>query len=135
MAASVIIVNIQRYSVMLWEHDCQVFFYIDHCWFSLFLCAICHVYIKWWKLKKICLTIWFLWYDWLYMIDCIWSIVYDRLYIVVSCLRIFHSYKDVTIASEGMLKLGSALPVIDQGGIFTVPYLLWNRTWVDTVSS
>jgi hypothetical protein len=40
--------------------------------------------------------------------------------------RIFHLYKDITIAGEGLHNLGlcSALRAFEQGGIFIVPHLL-----------
>jgi hypothetical protein len=40
--------------------------------------------------------------------------------------RIFHLYGDVTIAGEGLQKLGlcSALRAFEQGGIIIVPHLL-----------
>jgi hypothetical protein len=44
----------------------------------------------------------------------------------MSCLRIFHFYGDVTIASEGLQNLGlcSALRAFEQIGIFIVAHLL-----------
>ena len=51
--------------------------------------------------------------------------------------RIFHLYGDVTIAGEGLQKLGlcSALRAFEQGGTFIVPHLLWHGTSVFPVSS
>jgi hypothetical protein len=65
------------------------------------------------------------------MID--WLIIYG----FTSRSRIFHLYGDVTIASEGLQNLGlcSALRAFEQGGIYTVPHLLWHRTSVFLVSS
>jgi hypothetical protein len=50
--------------------------------------------------------------------------------------RSFHLYGDVTIAGEGLQNLGlcSALRAFEQGGIFTVPHLLWHGTSVLPVS-
>jgi hypothetical protein len=52
------------------------------------------------------------------------------IYCFTSRSRIFHWYGDVTIAGEGLQKLGlcSALRVFEQGGIFIVPHLLWHGT-------
>jgi hypothetical protein len=49
----------------------------------------------------------------------------------------FHLYGDVTIASEGLQNLGLclALTAFEQGGIFTVPHLLWHGASVFPVSS
>jgi hypothetical protein len=60
--------------------------------------------------------------------------------ILIDCMsrsRIFHLYGDVTIAGEGLQKLGlcSALRAFEQGGIFIVPHLLWHGTSVFPVSS
>jgi hypothetical protein len=48
------------------------------------------------------------------------------IYCFTSRSRIFHLYKDVTIAGEGLqnLDLCSALKAFEQGGIFIVPHLL-----------
>jgi hypothetical protein len=54
------------------------------------------------------------------------------LYCFTSRSRIFHSYGDGTITSEGLQNLGlrvcSALRAFEQGGIFVVPHLLWHGT-------
>jgi hypothetical protein len=62
-----------------------------------------------------------------------WLITYD----FMSLSRIFHLYREVTIASEGLQNLGlcSALRAFEQGGIFIVPHLLWHGTSVFRVSS
>ena len=42
-------------------------------------------------------------------------------------LKNFHSFKDVTIAGEGLhILTGSALMAIEQWGFFSVPHLLWH---------
>jgi hypothetical protein len=42
------------------------------------------------------------------------------------CSRIFHTYREVTIAGEGLQNIGlcSALRAFEQEGIFIVPHLL-----------
>jgi hypothetical protein len=62
-----------------------------------------------------------------------WMIIYD----FKSRSKIFHSYRDVTIAGEGLwnLDLCSALRAFEQWGIFIVPHLLWQGTSVFPVSS
>jgi hypothetical protein len=62
-----------------------------------------------------------------------WLIIYG----FTSRSRIFHLYGDVTIAGEGLQKLGlcSALWAFEQGGIFIVPHLLWHGTSVFPVLS
>jgi hypothetical protein len=59
------------------------------------------------------------------------------IYGFVSRSRIFHLYRDVTIAGEGLQNLGlcSALGAIEQGGIFIVPHILWQGTMDFPVSS
>jgi hypothetical protein len=51
--------------------------------------------------------------------------------------RIFHRYRDVTTADEGLHNLGlrSALRTFELGGIFIVPHLLRNGVSVSTVRS
>jgi hypothetical protein len=62
-----------------------------------------------------------------------WLIIYG----FTSRSRIFHLYRDVTIAGEGLQNLGlcSELRALEQGGIFIVPQLLWHGTSVFPVSS
>jgi hypothetical protein len=63
----------------------------------------------------------------------------DRLiiYSFTSRSRIVHLYGNVTIAGEGLQNLGlcSALRVLEQGGIFIVPNLMWQGASVFPVSS
>jgi hypothetical protein len=54
-------------------------------------------------------------------------------YYFMSQSRIFHWYGDVTIAGEGLQKLG--LCSFEQEGIFIMPHLLLHRTFVFPVSS
>jgi hypothetical protein len=59
------------------------------------------------------------------------------IYCFTSRSRLFHLHGDVTIAGEGLQKLGlcSALRAFEHGGIFIVPHLLWHRTSIFPVSS
>jgi hypothetical protein len=48
----------------------------------------------------------------------------DYLVFYVPFTNIFHLYRDVPIAGEGLQNLGSALRAFEQEGIFIVPRLL-----------
>jgi hypothetical protein len=56
----------------------------------------------------------------------------DWLFTVLRPAQELFTYRDITIANEGLQNLGlcSTLRAFEQGGIFIVPHLLWHETSV-----